>query len=691
MATTISDPLVGTLVDGRYEVVSRIARGGMATVYLAVDRRLDRNVALKVMHAHLAEGVEGAEFVSRFRREARAAARLTHPGLVAVHDQGFDGEVSYLTMEFVPGTNLRRRLRTEQTLTLGDTLALLEEVLEALAAAHRVGLVHRDVKPENVLLTEEGRVKLTDFGLARAVTEVTATATGTVLGTVAYLSPEVITSGQGDTRADVYAVGVLAYEMLLGRHPHRGSTPIQVAYQHVNADAEPPSRSVWWMPVEVDELVCALLARDPDDRPRDATAALHLVRQTRAALSPADLERRVDPPAVETGAGAADGAVAGATGTTPEVPPAETDDAATTVFAAGVVAGAARATDAALDTPPGADGAPLDAIPTAAFSTVPATTRAYDVHRDLGVPPAPTPPRRRRHPVRWTLLVVLVLALAVGGWTWWQGYGPGAYTAVPTNIVGVSQADAEAALTAVGLESAVTTAFDDDVPRGDVVSVDPGEGEKAHKDGPVDLTVSRGIEKITVPDGVVGSGEDKAVSALERAGFDVPTPTSAYSDTVPKGTVVSVTPKEGSTVPHTTHAKVVVSQGPAPVDVPQVTGSTEDVATQTLADFGLKVSATEKNDDTIPAGTVMSQSPTDGTAAHRGDTVEIVVSKGPEMVDVPDVTGESTKDARKKLQDAGFKVKVSKFAGGFFDRVRFQSPGGKSQAPKGSTVTLTVF
>ncbi|GMA25699.1 hypothetical protein GCM10025864_34580 [Luteimicrobium album] len=297
MATTTSDPFVGTLVDGRYEVVSRIARGGMATVYLAVDRRLDRNVALKIMHAHLVDGVEGAEFVSRFRREARAAARLTHPGLVGVYDQGFDGETSYLTMEYVPGTNLRARLRDERTLSLGETLRLLEEILDSLAAAHRAGLVHRDIKPENVLLTEDEHVKLADFGLARAVTEVAATATGTVLGTVAYLSPEVITTGRCDARTDVYSVGVLAYEMLLGKHPHTGSTPIQVAFEHVNSDIPAPSRSAWWMPIEVDELVCSLAARDPDDRPRDAAAALALVRQTRRMLSDADLERRADPPA----------------------------------------------------------------------------------------------------------------------------------------------------------------------------------------------------------------------------------------------------------------------------------------------------------------------------------------------------------------------------------------------------------
>ncbi|WP_188037414.1 protein kinase, partial [Actinotalea sp. JY-7885] len=294
MAATLADPLLGHLIDGRYEVLSRIARGGMATVYLAVDRRLDREVAIKVMHPHLAEGGTGAEFVARFRREARAAARLTHPGLVGVFDQGLDGETSYLTMEYVEGTDLRRRLTDEGALTVGETLDTLTAILDALAAAHRVGLVHRDVKPENVLLATDGRIKVADFGLARAVTEVTATTTGTVLGTVAYLAPELVAHGTSDTRTDVYAVGILAYEMLTGTQPFTGATPIQIAYQHVNSDVPPPSDAVTWLPAEIDELVGALAARAPDERPVDAAAALELVRRTRESLDEATLARRAD-------------------------------------------------------------------------------------------------------------------------------------------------------------------------------------------------------------------------------------------------------------------------------------------------------------------------------------------------------------------------------------------------------------
>jgi len=310
VAATLTDPLLGQLIDGRYEVLSRIARGGMATVYLANDRRLDREVAVKGMHQHLAEGASGADFVARFRREARAAARLTHPGLVGVLDQGVDGDVSYLIMEYVDGPTLRRHLDERGSLTVGEALQVTEAVLDALSAAHRTGLVHRDIKPENVLIDADDRVRITDFGLARAVTEVTSTTTGTVLGTVGYLAPELVTHGVCDPRTDVYAAGILLYEMLTGAQPFTGATPIQVAYQHVNQDVPAVSDVIGWLPVEIDELVGALAARDPQDRPLDAVAALAHLRRVQRDLDPELLARRAD---VAPRVPAAVGAIAAAT------------------------------------------------------------------------------------------------------------------------------------------------------------------------------------------------------------------------------------------------------------------------------------------------------------------------------------------------------------------------------------------
>lgn len=675
MATVTTDPLVGRLVDGRYEVVSRIARGGMATVYLAVDRRLEREVALKVMHAHLAEGASGADFVSRFRREARAAARLTHPGLVAVYDQGLDGDTSYLTMEYVAGSNLRRAMLTERTLPLGRTLDVLEDVLDALATAHRAGLVHRDIKPENVLVDTEGRLKVTDFGLARAVNEVTATTTGTILGTVAYLSPELIATGACDARTDVYAVGILAYEMLLGTVPHTGTTPIQVAFQHVNNDVPPPSDVAPWIPPEVDDLLCALAARDPADRPADAGAALALVRSTRAALDPADLERRVDPPAAPTAAGPApDGSEPGS--------PAQDRSAATAPLAALSL----QDREAAGLTEPLAVG----------HVVVPTT-------RPGPPPPPPAPPataRRRGRAVVWTLVVLLVLAGVGGGAAWWFSSGPGAYTQVPDGLVGASRTEATTILDGADLEHAVEERYDDTVPEGAVVETDPPSGEPVRKDGSVLLVVSKGVRMLTVPTGLVGATQVEATAALEGADLTVGDPVAQAHDEVPAGQVMAVTDadgnaiEEGATIRHDVPVVLTVSSGPAPVVVPQVTGSTKDAAVTALEDQGLVPAVTEEYSESVAAGLVIRQDPEQGSDAHRTDTVNVVVSLGPPLVEVPNVNTSNVTDAEKALKDAGFQVEI-RYPQGIhpLNIVYAQDPpGGDGRtAPKGSTIVLNVF
>ncbi|QJW36562.1 Stk1 family PASTA domain-containing Ser/Thr kinase [Cellulosimicrobium protaetiae] len=676
MATVTTDPLVGRLVDGRYEVVSRIARGGMATVYLAVDRRLEREVALKVMHAHLAEGASGADFVSRFRREARAAARLTHPGLVAVYDQGLDGDTSYLTMEYVAGSNLRRTMLTERTLPLGRTLDVLEDVLEALAAAHRAGLVHRDVKPENVLLDTEGRLKVTDFGLARAVNEVTATTTGTILGTVAYLSPELIATGACDARTDVYAVGILAYEMLLGTVPHTGTTPIQVAFQHVNNDVPPPSDVAPWIPPEVDDLLCALAARDPADRPADAGAALALVRTVRAALDPADLERRVDPPVTADAVGpASEGAEPG--------PAAEHRTAATAPLAVLSL----QDREAAGLTEPLAVG-----------HVVTPTTRP-------GPPPPPAPAvavgrRRRGRVLAWSLVVLLVLASAGGGAAWWFSSGPGAYTLVPSGLVEASRTEAAAILDDASLDHTIEERYDDTVPEGAVVASEPGSGESVRKDGSVQLVVSKGVRMLTVPTGLVGATQDEATAALEGADLTVGEPVAQAHDEVPEGQVMAVEDgdgnviEEGATIRHDVPVVLTVSSGPAPVVVPQVTGSAKDAAVQALEDQGLVAAVTEEYSESVAAGLVIRQDPEQGTDARRTDTVNVVVSLGPPLVEVPDTYGTNVKAAEKALRDAGFEVEVRHPQGiSPLNIVYAQDPpGGDGRtAPKGSTIVINVF
>jgi len=668
VGTTVTDPLVGRLVDGRYEVLSRIARGGMATVYLAVDRRLDREVALKVMHPHLADGASGADFVARFRREARTAARLTHPGLVSVFDQGVDGDTSYLTMEYVDGTTLRRRLGELGALPLGEALRVTESVLDALTAAHRTGLVHRDIKPENVLLDGDDRVKLADFGLARAVTEVTSTTTGTVLGTVAYLAPELVTRGVADARTDVYATGILLFEILTGRQPFTGETPIQVAFQHVNLDVPAPSELVEWLPSEVDELVEALAARDPADRPLDAGAALALLRRTRAALDEATLARRAD------------------------VPPTITLPDAT----------AERPDDGPFDQlalEDGDDELDRDHRPTTLLSTERGSTVALPI--GTGLPEPPPPPSHRRRRIIAAVLAVLVLAGAGVGVWWYQSIGPGAYTTTP-KITGISEERARDILAAQGLLGDRTEVFDDAAPAGEVVSSDPAAGARIEDGGTVHYAVSKGPDLVALPDGVVGVMQAEAEAALRAAEFEVTYGPEQFHDTAAVGLVLSATLPDGTAaepgamVKRGTTITLVLSKGPGPATVTSVVGATVEAATAQLAQDALKLAVgSEEFHDTVAAGLIISQSPEAPAVVKRGDTVTVVVSKGVEPIPLKNYYGTNAKKAQQELEQSGFSVDVVRQDtpfGVYLGIVNGQTPAGGDgkTAPKGSTITLYV-
>lgn len=687
MGATVTDPLVGQLVDGRYEVVQRIARGGMATVYLAVDRRLDRDVALKVMHPHLAEGGAGADFVARFRREARAAARLTHAGLVGVYDQGLDGETSYLTMEYVDGVNLRRHLAERGSLTVGEALRVAEQVLDALAAAHRAGLVHRDVKPENVLMAADGRIKVADFGLARAVTEVTSTTTGTVFGTVAYLAPELVVKGTSDARTDVYAAGVLLYEMLTGAQPFTGETPIQIAFQHVNSDVPAPSDVASWIPVEVDELVGALAAREPDDRPADAAAALALLRRTRTALDDATLDRRVDvPPAIAL----------------PQATDPESDDDADGAGAGATPGGTAR-TGA---TPRGATSTDEDDESPAGATTrieAPGRTVALPIGAITpgGAPPSAdgTTPARRSRRRWWWLAAAVLLVAGLGGGTWWYfADGPGAFTQVPT-VTSLTQDEAVAALRTAGLQADPVEAFDDDAAVGTVFAADPGDGDRIRKDGTVTLQVSKGPDLVALPADLNGKLQDEVRDLLAAADLNSDVVAGDhYDDAAAVGAVLAVTDaavdgtalEAGAMVKRGSTIWLTLSDGPAPVKVTSVVGATLEQATAQLEELGLVVAPEEAFSATVAAGTVISQSPESGADARRTDTVTIQVSKGPETVPMPNLTGKQYDEAARILQDLGLTAERRNVLGGLFGTVRDQSVPADQAVPKGTTITLTV-
>jgi serine/threonine-protein kinase len=665
---TVEDPLVGQTLDRRYRVDSRIAVGGMATVYRAVDLRLDRELALKVMHPALAADTG---FVERFIREAKAVARLSHPNVVGVFDQGTDGPYVYLAMEYVAGCTLRDVLRARGALPPRAALDILEPVLAALGAAHRAGLVHRDMKPENVLIGDSGGVKVADFGLVRAVDTQTSASTGALLGTVSYLAPEQIGHGTVDQRTDVYACGIVLYEMLTGRKPYDGDTPMKVIYQHVNDDVPAPSATVSGLAPRLDALVARAAARDPRDRPADAVRLLAEVREARAALSPAELDLQ------PRGAAPADAPPAD-----PRSPGSAPADPRT---GAAAPAAPATALDATTVLPP--------APATAAASG--SATAPDELHRTtrLLLPPAtvdeaphatvPHARRGRRGPL--AVLVALLVLLGVGAGVWY--ITDGQFTKVPA-VLSLPQADAERKLHAAGLDSTVRQDWSLTVPRGSVVATDPAPGKRIRSNGSVTLTVSKGPRLVTVPP-VAGKTLSDARGALRAAGLTPGTVTQDFSDDVPRGAVVATDPADGTNRSPGTPVAITVSRG-APVDVPDVIGESVPDAQQDLEDAGLDVVLAPDKvfSDDADKDTVALESPKAGEQAGEGETVTITVSKGRQKFDVPDVTGKSADDAKQILQDAGFDVRVINLF--FGDTVFSQSPDGGGQAPKGATITLWV-
>jgi len=640
--TTLQDPLVGQLLDGRYRVEARIAVGGMATVYRAVDTRLDRVLALKVMHPTLAAD---ASFVERFIREAKSVARLAHPNVVQVFDQGAEGSYVYLAMEYVAGCTLRDVLRERGALAPRAALDILEPVLAALGAAHRAGFVHRDMKPENVLIGDDGRVKVADFGLVRSVDTVTST-TGTVLGTVSYLAPEQIEQGTADPRADVYACGVVLYEMLTGGKPHAGDTPAQVLYRHLHEDVPPPSAAVPGLAYELDELVASATARTPEVRPYDAVALLAQVRVARTALSEDQLDA-VPPQALA----------------------AEHDNAEdrTSVI------------PRALTVP---RPLPVDGDDAAAAPPVDRTSR-------LERPPAPAPRRRPRPPrTVVTIVAAVLLVLGVGAGVWYINSGQ--FTQVPA-VLAKTQEQAERRLADAGLEVGdVKHAYSDTVERGTVISTDPVPGSRIRQNDSVTLTISDGPQTVKVPD-LAGYRLDKARSVLKDEGLEPGMVTREFSTDVPRGFVIGTEPVAGTERKAGSAIALTVSKG-SPIDVPDVTGQGLADARERLTEAGLKVRVAEQRvHSEYDKGQVARQNPGPGGRAAEGDTVTLTVSKGPVMVEVPDVVGDGVDEARDKLEAAGFQVDEDRGLLGLFgDTVKSQSVDGGGTAPKGATITITI-
>ncbi|WP_406317033.1 Stk1 family PASTA domain-containing Ser/Thr kinase [Streptosporangium sp. NBC_01639] len=641
MDTTLTDPLVGKLLDGRYRVESRIARGGMATVYVALDIRLDRTVAVKVMHRSLAED---PAFVRRFIGEAKSVASLSHPNVVHVFDQGTDGDNVYLSMEYVPGRTLRDVLRARGRLPAREALEVMIPVLAALGAAHQAGLVHRDVKPENVLLSDDGRIKVVDFGLARAIEATNQTRTGVMIGTIGYMSPEQVTSGAADVRSDVYSAGIMLFELITGRQPYEGDTPMSVAYRHVHDSVPMPSALLPEISPLLDTLVAQATARDPADRPADATALLVAAVEAHRTL-PRE------------------------SGPVPSVP----------VGPAGAVHGQGSA-------PPPANHTLIQ--PRVDLLTSPVSDHA---------PPA-SPARKQFRP-NWfviTLAVVMVAAVGVTGWLFSQST-----TIVVPKLVGKNVTIAEGEAKQIGFVVEIGKAENsEDVPKGNVIRTDPVAGAEVEGKSKLILIASAGPKRIPVPN-VVGLDENSARTKLAEVGLVVSGAKKQASETVPRGQVMKTSPAVGNQVKEGSKVALVMSAG---LLAPDVKGMPRDQADAMLRGAGFVPEFVEQTDAAQPC-TVIAQDPQPNAEIDKGAVIRMTLSQcnngewhwpwenndqnvneDRQIVVVPNVLFKDLRAARDELRAAGVKVKVKRGSGRA--TVLAQLPPGGQQVPPGTEVTL---
>ena len=660
------DHMLKRLIDGRYRIVKIIDTGGMASVYRAHDERLGRDVALKIMHPHLANT---ASLVERFEAEARSAARLMHPEIVQIFDQGTWRRRPYLVMEFINGPNLRQVLIKEGTLSLGRALEITEQVLEALQAAHGMQIIHRDIKPENILLAPSGKVKVADFGLAHAVNQATGTTTGSVMGTVTYLAPELISQTTSDARCDVYSVGIMAYELISGVPPFQGETAIRTAWQHVSEDVPPLSNTVSRIPSEVDDLIAALTAREPQDRPADAGAALQLIRAVSACLSPELSARKAKRPVIVAQETETERTPLGKGGTAllPVLPASSPQ-----VPAAPIRPHNADTSDDYSATLPETN--PEKPLTVVAAATPEETSKA------------PPQEKSKKRLVAAIIAAILVTAGAVTGW--YFTLGPGGRVAIP-NVEGKTVAQAKSMLVKAELKVKISREYSDTIAPNKATRTNPKAGAKAWKKSRVNLYISRGIEYVKVPD-LTGKDGSQAAKLLKEAKLKLAGTSAEYSDEVEKGKIIATDPKAGTTLRHHSPVKVTVSKGKEPITLPDLAGKTEEEAAEILSNLKLEMEKTTEFSDSVPRGQVIGQEPEAETTVYHHDRIKVRFSLGPEMVEVPNVTALSMEAAKQKLTDLGFQVNVQKQLLGIApNRVYSQSPGGGTKLKSGSTVTLT--
>jgi serine/threonine-protein kinase len=627
----VSDSLIDTLFDGRYRIQRKLGAGGMADVYLAEDQELGRRVAIKILNGRHAND---DQFIERFRREAKNAAALNHPSIVSIYDRGEAEDTYYIAMEFLDGRTLKELIVGRGAAPINVAIEYGRQILSALRFAHRHGIVHRDIKPHNVLVDAEGRVKVTDFGIARAGTS-QMTETGSIVGTAQYLSPEQARGGEVDPRSDLYSLGVVLYELLTGKTPFDGETPVEIAMKHLSNAPKPPSKLRPEVPPELDKVVLRALAKNPDERYQSADEM------------EADLER--------VARGAPVSAATAATQILPAAPPVATDPTSATMIAP------------------------------------PPTTRARDV------PPPPVVEEEeyaeRGGPERplwpWLLAAAFVIAAAIAGFFVWHELSGSTVKEPVNNYVNEKQAQAERQIRAAHLVPSVKKAPNEKFKNGIVYDQDPAAGSKVDKGGTVTIFVSTGPPKVNVP-AVKGKTWSDAQQELTDAGFKPEEHFVPGGKT--RGIVSATDPPAGTAAPKGSTVRVNVYSGPAPAIVPSVVGLSLADAIAKLRDEGLNPNPTIVTSD-APQNQVIHQDPAPGTRATKGSSVALQVSNGPPQVSVPSVVGETAQQAVTALEGAGFLVvqqPVSVDSADQNDIVQSQNPDGGTSATKGSKVTIEV-
>ena len=632
--------LIGEIIDGRYQLTRVVGSGGMATIYAAIDLRLDRQVAVKIMHSHLAQD---EQFVSRFIREAKAAASLSHPNIVAVLDQGWNQGGSpcvFIVMELIEGATLRDYLIEQGSLSPERALSIITPVASALAAAHKLGIVHRDIKPENILVSKEGRIKIADFGLARgALLGNTMTAESSViLGSVSYLSPEQVQRGVADAKSDIYSLGIVLFEILTGQKPYQGEDPVQVAIKHVNERVPAPSTLKPGLSVEIDQLVLSATDIDPDKRPRDAVVMLEKLRELSEKLDPRKRQLSLEldlPPLAIKEAGKRDGAKR-----------------------------LRRDKDREVEIPKNQEAA----VKKEKSSSIAKKALSKRVKRNRQI--------------------AALIAIALGIGIWYVIVGPGSKVIVPS-LAGLTVKEATSELADLGLDLKVEREeFSEDIPENRVIKSSPAGGGRISPDGTVEVTISKGKERYIVPT-LQGLKIEIAEGLISDNNLVVGEIIEEFSSEFPKGFIMRSSPAAGERIKRDSQVTLYLSKGVEQVGISSYQGKSGEQALNELTEAGFEVETKYVFSEDLPIGAVVSQIPSGGDI-DKGSVITLTVSKGSQFVFIPNVFSLSEAKAIDTLKDLDLKVVVKKVGNKKTKVVTNISPKVGDKVKRGSTVTITV-